>query len=431
MRNRGFSLIEVALALIIVGLVTAPMIAAYGRYKSQKQIDESTGNIASIKGALKRYVDERGHYPLPAVRNLTEADAQFGQPYPNNPASMAAMPNCSATGGDTNVCRTSSPGVPGQRIYIGDIPFAALGLPKQFIRDGYGSKFTYAVSARLTDPGTFTPNGGVIRVTDRSGGAAQDTQIGGVDAVHYVIVSHGRDRVGGFGVFGALPLPCTSPGRDRENCDNDGTFTNNFASLGAGTYGRYAEMPAGADHYDDYIGFAIHNAGGLWGLVRMTESNVTANSGADIILGTQQEPEARLDVRGNLAGMPGNVQADRLTTNRICTLDDCATASPSPPGVYEPGVFDPGIVAGSPDLVIITGVPQTEDIAQSNGSTIPVTSFPGGGIHCGQKPMNGIVNADESCSNNAPSGFDIGPGCGSGGWARAVDSNGYLICETP
>lgn len=435
MRNRGFSLIEVALALIIVGLVTAPMIAAYQNYLINKQFTQSQGYLQIIDKALSQYVAERGHYPLPAARNLTEVDAQFGQPYPNTPASLAAMPGCATTGGDVDVCRTPSPNIPGQQIYIGDVPFAALGLPKQYVRDGYGSKFTYAVSARLTDIATFAQDGGVIRLEDRSGGPARGSQRdngGGVmvDAVHYVAVSHGADRVGGFGIFGALPLACNGQGRDRENCNNDGVFNNNFANLVPGddnTYARFSVMPSGPDHYDDYLIYTINSGGGMWTMATMTTNNVVANSGAPIVLGQPQTPAAKMDVRGNPGhGVPGNVQADALRTNRLCDLgaSDCDSTSvgPAPGGSpYHQNVFNPGIIAGEPYL--------ETDIDPISGNPYRVGNFPGGGIHCGDRPMNGIANTDESCAS-APAGFNIG-GCTGGMKSRSVNASGQLICVTP
>ena len=426
MKNRGFSLIEVAIALIVVGLITAPMIGAYHIYKMNKQITQSQGYLQVIDKALRQYVNEKGRYPLPAVRNLTEASPLYGQPYLNTPASLAAMPTCAATGGDTNVCKTPSPGIAGQMIYIGDVPFAALGLPKMFFRDGYGSKFTYAVSARLTNAATFAQNGGVIRVLDRSGGPANNSRIGGVDAVHYVVVSHGPDRVGGFGLFGALPLACTGPGQDRENCDNDGTFNNNFAILdpaNPSSYARYASMPAGAEHYDDYLTFSTTSGGGIWNMVTASDTNISTSTGGNVLIGAATSaPVAKLEVRAYTPSLPGNVQADRLETNRLCALGACPSAAAAAvPSPYKRNAFDPGIIGGTPYVTTTT---------DPLGNTVEIANYQGGGIHCGNKLLSGIANAEESCSNNANPGFSVGASCPNGTQAKSIDINGNLVCTS-
>ncbi len=431
MKNKGFSLIEVAIALIVAGLVTAPMIGAYHIYKMNKQITQSSSYLQVIDKAMRQYVNEKGRYPLPAVRNLTETNPLYGKPYPNTPASLAAMPNCSSTGGDVNVCKTPSPGVAGQVIYIGDVPFAALGLPKMFFRDGYGSKFTYAVSARLTNAATFTQNGGVIRVVERDGGPAQGSQISSVDAVHYAVVSHGADRVGGFSLFGALPLACTGAGKDRENCDNDGTFNNNFAILdpaNPSSYARFAVMPAGADHYDDYLIFATSSGGGIWSMVTSASTNISTSTGGNVLIGSASaSPVAKLDVRAYTPSLPGNVQADQLITDRLCSpgaleTDGCIAAGAAPgPSPYKENVFDPGIIGGDP--YVTTGL-------DMYNNPIEIADYNGGGIHCGSRPLNGIVNADESCGT-VPPGFNIGPSCATGLKARATDGAGQLICVLP
>ena len=194
-RNKrdGFSLIEVAIGLLIIGLIIGPMMMQYGSWKNSQKIDLSKGNEDTVKSALMQYALNKGCYPLPAIPSVNSTSVNFGQETVARAAAtpcatltagqLAAIPACG--GNDTVVCQSPcTAGAPSTTcvggvpvILIGDVPFATLGLPKEFDIDGFGRKFTYAVSINLTQSATFNNDQGAVKVADLGGGGGKPKPI--------------------------------------------------------------------------------------------------------------------------------------------------------------------------------------------------------------------------------------------------------------
>jgi len=113
-------------------------------------------------------------------------------------------------------------------------------LSDDFASDGWGRKFTYAVTTNLATPLAYQADIGLINVNNTSGGPS-------LTQVHYAVVSHGPSGAGAFTVAGGATVssPCATGAntRDQENCDNDRNFrkglTNSFFDTNA--------------FFDDYI----------------------------------------------------------------------------------------------------------------------------------------------------------------------------------
>src|ERR1039458_6623434 len=90
-KSHGFSLIEVAIGLLIIGIIIAPMMDAWAVYKKQQEYSLTTGNLATIKTALQKYVLNTGTYPAPGDPGLASANANFGQ---ETALALAAIPAC-------------------------------------------------------------------------------------------------------------------------------------------------------------------------------------------------------------------------------------------------------------------------------------------------------------------------------------------------
>ena len=400
--ERGFSLIEVCLGLIILGVIMGPLIAQYQVYLHNQAITSTEGNLQTSSDALQKFFTQNGFYPLPADPSLGPADAGYGQGIPF--ADIGTIVNCG--GGDTDVCRTPSVSLPGEFVYIGSVPFATLGMPQKFSVDGYRSKLTYAVSGPLVNVATFNNStGGAIRIQDRSGVPSQVFDGGNSSQTHYVIISHGEDSIGAFSPDGALKSACAGAGADRENCDNDDIFNNNFFSFPDGSYDRYAQIPAGADHFDDFVSFRTLIGGGMWQVSENTQDIIHNYTNGLVMIGAGV-PQAKVDV-------DGNVRSVSLATIRLCELGSCPAPGAIQAGTitpeYAPGVFNPGIIAGP------------------EAATNP--EYAGAGIVCGtERAMRGINNADEICSNQAPPGIVNIGNCATGR-AYATDAAGHVLCQ--
>lgn len=441
-KSDGFSLIEVALGLLIIGIIIAPMLNEYAIYKNSLIVGTTKSDISTVKEALLKYAINTGWYPAPAAPGLNSTDVNFGV---QSVAAVGAIPTCA--GNDTVVCKTPCTGANcaakgSPPVLIGDIPFATLGLPKQYILDGWGHKLTYAISSNLTTNGgaaTFDDAGGVVFVFDMANkGPTYNTGTyptvppsstgTGEDKAHYAVISHGRDAVGAFSGEGLLISTCAGAGVDLENCDNDGTFNNGFAPYydekGICQYDRQESMPAGAAHFDDYLGYETSTASDIWtkevngatigNMKTRTDGNVEVATPASA--GGPVSPQARIDVRGN-------VEADSLWTASLC---DTSTNS-----------FNGTDYTNNPcKVTTAAGGINTNGFEPAVVGKTPATKAAGnGGIHCGTgNALSGISNADETCaaaSNVHPAaGFTIGSCAVAGQYPYGISAAGTVLCST-
>ena len=180
---KAFSLIEVAIAIVLVGIVTFPLISITSGFLERAKIEKTNKSIAVIKESLVSYFLMNKALPCPADPTLN----------PNKP-SYGSSQSCSSINGTV----------------IGSLPADALGLSRDFILDGYGRKFTYAVPKFLTTSGnvrfykdrttkTIIPDDGTLPLSadkqitlNSSGGTLIASD------VFFIINSHGKDGVGAY-----------------------------------------------------------------------------------------------------------------------------------------------------------------------------------------------------------------------------------------
>jgi type II secretory pathway pseudopilin PulG len=115
-RQAGMTLAELAIALMVMGLIMGGALELYNRSHGQRQIELTYENIDTITDALSVYVASTGRLPCPA-----------------DPAADDKLPGRERTICDANTRE-------------GIIPFATLNIPRKTAVDGWGRYFTYAVS---------------------------------------------------------------------------------------------------------------------------------------------------------------------------------------------------------------------------------------------------------------------------------------------
>lgn len=379
--SAGFTLIEVAFALMIIGILVASIIQAYNLQVARALDNDTKARVQTIEAALKRFVDREKRYPRPADRDIPMGTAGFGVETALNPIppaqNCAANPEkaCVATGGGT--------------VYIGDVPFATLGLSYKNTFDAYGRKITYAVTAALTSVGTFTDGGGVINPQNYDGG----NLYAAAPFAHYFVFSHGPDGQGAYTLQGTLFRACGAAGTngtDVENCDGDITFRSNFdnntlaARTTLGKIGR--NFATGANQYDDFSGYKVSAKSGLWAMIPGL-GELGNNNNGNVIIGTPDfagcgtapcvdPPKTKVEVRN------GAVRADALRTGRICyNTGSC----PLPTGVSR-NQLTPSHFAGTPN------------IAGAADAGAPYGRL-GNGILCADgRGLRGFYSGDEACS---------------------------------
>ena len=389
----GFSLIEVALAVLVIGILVGSALATYNVYMVARKDNDTKARIETIQSALSKYVASEGVYPLPADRDIPIGTAGFGK-------SVAAV---------TLPCNTSpqkacvTTGV--ANVYVGDVPFATLGIRYENMLNSYGRKMTYAVSQPLTvSAATFTDAGGVINpITIDASGTQYPGGPPNNPFAHYFVFSSGPDGEGAYNLAGNLVAACgtAANGTDFENCNGDNVFRSNYDNNIANAATTYKKIvrnyAAGATQFDDWSGYKNTSNVGLWneapGLGQLTNSN-----GGNVLVGTPafnvgcgaapcvNPPKTKLEVQGA-------VKATELRTGRLCyNTGACPLGGAGlPRNQLSPAHF--GIVPNGT-------VPNVSGSANATSK-----GNDGGGILCGQnKSMRGWQNGDELCNNSVRAG---------------------------
>ncbi|MEN8236246.1 MAG: type II secretion system protein [Pseudomonadota bacterium] len=117
----GFSLIEVAIALTIIGIMVGYAVPTFMKYRQHKQFQVTRNHQEVILYSLASYLLSAKQIPCPA-----------------DPAAPAK------TFGSARLMCT----VPANKL-IGIVPFRTLGLPESIVKDGFGRYFTYAIDKEV------------------------------------------------------------------------------------------------------------------------------------------------------------------------------------------------------------------------------------------------------------------------------------------
>lgn len=203
MRQHGFSLIEMAVALVIVGLLLGGTLGTVGALQQRQRLSQTSAQLEEIRDALVAFAVVNRRLPCPADPTL--GDTVVG-------AGLERVPTAAGcTGGNA-----------------GAIPWATLGIPQT---DAWGRRFSYRVSAGFARQAPAFTLASVGDNVVRNGAA-----VSLADAAPAVIVSHGANARGSRGPSGALAA-AGADAREIENSDGDLEFV--------------ADTPT--DTYDDLV----------------------------------------------------------------------------------------------------------------------------------------------------------------------------------
>lgn len=183
---KGFTLTEMAIVLIIVGLLMAT-IASVGATRTEIARNNTTEErLYFLLKTIEDFIDINGYIPCPAAGNLSTGDATYGN----------------SVGGATDTdCNDGTANLP-ERISglaIGMIPFNDLGLPPAIASDGWNNRFTYVVDESFAGHTYYDANptaDGTIVIRKPSGSTADGVLINNTAVL--AIISHGSN---GFGAW--------------------------------------------------------------------------------------------------------------------------------------------------------------------------------------------------------------------------------------
>ncbi len=202
-RARGFSLVEMALVLLIVGLLAAVFLPATNTFLESNRRKETRAKLEALEQAMVRFVIVNRRLPCPADGALAPGNANQGLEL-----------------GAAGVCN------PATQIN-GVVPWRSLGLAQSDAMDAWSTMVTYrvwggantltvhtvagtgmdmknldpatpgAVSGWLASRGFRVCNAAACPVTVPVDAAELASKVNG-NGVAYVLISHGANRFGGF-----------------------------------------------------------------------------------------------------------------------------------------------------------------------------------------------------------------------------------------
>jgi prepilin-type N-terminal cleavage/methylation domain-containing protein len=218
---RGFTLAELAIVLLIVGLLLAGFLTPISTQLDLQRIGQTQKMLDEAKEALIGYAASQSPTHLPCPDKTTAAGAGTA-----NDGQEDFDPV-------TGVCTNQE----------GNIPWATLGVAPA---DPWGNRLHYRVTAAFSNRSPFTPtlslaSAGDIRVCASAGCAAA---VAIANNVPVVVLSYGKNGYGAISAAGGGNPPAPAGNTDEvENTNQDITFVSRSKTA----------IGTGAGEFDDIV----------------------------------------------------------------------------------------------------------------------------------------------------------------------------------
>ena len=315
-KQNGFTIIELAIVLMIVGIMLGMYLKMYQLWKESKDFYAVESNLDNASEVIFAFRSIHGRYPCPADPALVPGDVGYGE----EDCTLANI----AGENNTLAAVAGLPLIP--NVLLGMFPLYAFGssgeevsmrsllskvkLESAGLNDPWNDTFTYAVTEELTNAVTFDSTRGSIRIIDEdnldTGGTNRDA--------HFVILSRGKD----FDCVGRGPT-------EDENCDGDAVFSIDL----------YSTDDNLANYYDDVIRFERSASVGIW-TNRIDTTGATAVATEDIFpmntgkihigdTGYDFAPHSTLNLELDVEG--SILSENAIGADLICDDSDLATAT--------------------------------------------------------------------------------------------------------
>lgn len=379
-RAGGYSLIEMAIVILIVGVFIGVNASAYNLYFSAQATRNTENNVNLAVNAISNYLIQRGRYPCPARLDAQRTDADYGM---ETDCTDETTPPGECSGGlciEQSTRQVTIPGSPPVQIYPrvrrGALPFRVLGLPEYFAEDGYRNRISYAVTERLAVAASYIRTHGGISLVDDQGKSLVTPDA----TAHYIVFSAGKDGKGAHAREGVLHLACGT-GMDSENCNTEPSVPDAVYRLAR------ANTSGGIEDFDDYVKFYTAVDTPLWKISDAEGYNIRdlvdaedAGTGGKLGIGNAN-PALTLDVNGDA------LARQNLNLGQICSTSgaNCFTPDKIGGAAQEMDCTNPAHAGYDPAKPYVVGV---------NNGRVVCDALPSIGCPSGQK-MTGI-NADGS-----------------------------------
>lgn len=264
-RARGFTLIELSIVIIIIGVVAGmSMNFGSGMLESARRT-QTSNKIKQIESALRGYRADNNRLPCPADPRIADGATNFG-------VEAVTAGQCSV-GSPTTPPYVNATGT----IVEGTVPVRTLNLPDSFMYDGWGRRFAYAVAAAATDINAFTtinPSDSCGMTINNGGGTARTS------GAIYVLVSYGSSGHGGYLNNGTRYNSGDINANDKTNCH---CRTDLTAQAYTGTYVQRARTEASGDLtniYDQIVSYKSR-----WQMLDYDDKQLRLYAGPDLVAG--------------------------------------------------------------------------------------------------------------------------------------------------
>jgi prepilin-type N-terminal cleavage/methylation domain-containing protein len=241
-RSLGFTLIEMAIVLVIIGLIAGAAVRVITPLKNVTKTDLTLQHLAIINKALQLYMIQNGCLPCPADGSLpsTSLTNNAGKAF-TSAGAVAASP-CDTTG----ACLTTN------RV----VPWITLNISEDEASDGWGDRIRYIIAGTqpvLCSSTSITTSNGMIRCST-SGSSAFPTggvTVNDLDAnpstsvlAAYVLISSGSDRASALQAYTGTATGNTASGNQLTN-----------AGTGTSFYKGTRNDSSGSSYFDDIVSF--------------------------------------------------------------------------------------------------------------------------------------------------------------------------------
>jgi len=240
-RHAGFSLMELAVVLVIVALLLGGLLVPFGSQRDIEMMRATDKSLIDIREALIGFAAINGRLPCPAQGTIASGAANAGvEATTGSGASLTCACAAASSPGVATIGATACATALSTDSVEGVLPWATLGLLET---DAWRFRYTYHVSsffargidsAQILFGATCTPTsaptyaafalctpGAITINTAASGGTVL------ASTVPAVVVSHGTSPLGAYTTSGSKLSSAAAGADEAANVDGNSTFVSN------------------------------------------------------------------------------------------------------------------------------------------------------------------------------------------------------------
>lgn len=190
--NQGFTLLELSIALIIIGIVVFLLLTANKTLLGITEAQVESTKIRALEDVISNYQTNYKRLPCPARLDAVSSDSDYG---------YEAATTCDSLCSSGFTCAGN--------VILGAVPFKTLGVPENLAKDLQNSKVMYAMDRRLANKNCGIPSS--VVVNDISGNLI-------TSGIGHAIFSPGPNKSGAIDSNFNTLSPCPA-GLDNANCN--------------------------------------------------------------------------------------------------------------------------------------------------------------------------------------------------------------------